>query len=316
MPALEDISDIQIDLDMTHTWMGDLIVTLIAPNANSHVIFHRTGSTSGNGAGYASELNGVYMFSDILPTSANWWVVAIPAGETIPTGVYRTTTAGGDPLGNGVDTVITSAFNSTMPAGNWVLNVSDNAGSDTGSINAATLKITAGPPDQLTSSFSAFNSNFGFFFDITAKTEDITVRRFDINRSSGTGVVTAYSKMGSYTGFETNAAAWTNRGSKTLTSIFNTPTPYDIQDVEIPAGQTAGFYFHSTNNPLRYFTVSESHENSDIIISDGKGQDVGGAPFSGSLYSPRGFSGTVYYGDEESCYIVKAANNSVVTFCL
>lgn len=135
-----------------HTWVGDLDVRLIAPNAVEHVIFSRTGATSATATGDSSDAAGPYTFVDSAPASPTWWAAATAAGAAvaIPTGSYRTSTAG-EVVGGGANTLITAAFSAlgTAANGTWTLRFRDHCSLDTGSVTAANLTIdtTGGAAD-------------------------------------------------------------------------------------------------------------------------------------------------------------------------
>ncbi len=132
-------TDVSLDMTATHSWVGDLDVSLIAPGgAPSFVIFGSTGSTTATGCGSASDLGATYTFNNT--GVATWWSLANP----FPAGTYRTTTIGDAPSG-GTATDLNAAFAGVAnPNGTWTLRVTDAGGGDIGSVSAANLTITAG----------------------------------------------------------------------------------------------------------------------------------------------------------------------------
>lgn len=154
------ITNMSVSLTMTHSWVGDLNVTLSAPGGSpSFTIFGRTGSASGSGipttdCGYPSNMNGTYIFADPSGTSNNWWTAAnVADASNIATGTYFTT-----PLGAPAGAVPTagSAFNAAFagltPAqinGTWTLTITDNTSGDIGSVSAASLTLVAGAPPAI-----------------------------------------------------------------------------------------------------------------------------------------------------------------------
>ena len=50
-------TSVSISFNASHTWLGDLEVTLIAPNGANHLLFARTGATTASGVGLPSDLN-------------------------------------------------------------------------------------------------------------------------------------------------------------------------------------------------------------------------------------------------------------------
>ncbi len=95
------IGDVDIDLDITHTYIGDLIVELTSPTGVVVRLHDRTGGTTDN-----------------LVTTYD------EPGGTLPDGPGAL-----------------ADFNLTGSLGNWILTVSDNAGSDQGTLNSWTLRI-------------------------------------------------------------------------------------------------------------------------------------------------------------------------------
>lgn len=143
------VNDVNVSLTGTHSWVGDLGATLIAPNNTSHVLFSRTGATTATSCGDSSDLGGTYTFDD-QASNTNWWQAAATAGSTspVPVGAYRTTQAGPQATANNSpETSLNTAFNGVSPNGTWTLRINDFGGGDTGSISAANLTITtAGGP--------------------------------------------------------------------------------------------------------------------------------------------------------------------------
>jgi subtilisin-like proprotein convertase family protein len=111
------------------------------------VIYASTGATTPTSFGDSSDLTGPYSFKDSA-AGVNWWQAAATAlaGEPIPPGDYRTTAAGPQATANNSPaTNMTAAFASVAnPNGTWTLRFTDNAGGDTGSVSAATLRLTTG----------------------------------------------------------------------------------------------------------------------------------------------------------------------------
>lgn len=193
------VTDIWISMDLTHSWVGDIDAKLTAPNGTtSHVIFASTGAITATAAGDSSNLLGVYRFIDNA-AGTNWWAAAAAIGDTIPVpaGDYRTTQAGPQAAANfSPVTSITNAF-ASIPSYNgvWTLNISDNAGLDTGSINAATLAIQGtsgpvGPPAPLLNFFGTTLTDFAVFtFPTTGGQVDWFVAKNDNPTTATSNVI-------------------------------------------------------------------------------------------------------------------------------
>jgi subtilisin-like proprotein convertase family protein len=142
------ITDVAVDLNATHSWVGDLEVTLIAPDGTtSHNIFGATGSTTAAGCGDSDLLGGVYAFNDAF--AGNWWLEGDTASPMAP-GNYRTSSLG-DTATGGALTLMNPAFAAANPTGTWTMRIVDEGGGDTGSISAANLTLTTdGAPPEVT----------------------------------------------------------------------------------------------------------------------------------------------------------------------
>jgi hypothetical protein len=114
-----------------HTFVGDIVATLIAPNGASHLLFGRTGATTASAFGSGADLVGPYTFNDAA-AGTNWWTAASLA--TIASGTYRTTPSGGAGVINPpTPTSMNPAF-AGIPTSNgtWTLRLTDGCSQDTG----------------------------------------------------------------------------------------------------------------------------------------------------------------------------------------
>jgi len=145
-------------LSLSHTFVGDLAVTLFAPNGHSMVIFGRTGSTTPSGLGDSSDLAGPYTFADTGPTPpGNWWQAATAAASTaaIPSGTYRTSQMGGNGSTGSVTNLTQEFSGVTNPNGTWTLHIVDTCSPDPGTVSAATLSLTPVAPNCTTQQTNA-----------------------------------------------------------------------------------------------------------------------------------------------------------------
>jgi subtilisin-like proprotein convertase family protein len=125
-------------LGMTHTWIGDLNATLTSPRGTVFPLFIRIGLPTGGGAGFSTDLNGDYRFTDAASTT--FWSAASPVVSVVPSGDYRTT----GPRVN-LATSLNAAFGGQDSNGSWTLRMSDNAGADLGRLQGWTLSIVPTP---------------------------------------------------------------------------------------------------------------------------------------------------------------------------
>ncbi len=139
------LGSVSVMVDLTHSYVGDLRVTLIAPTGASHVIFGRTGAVGG-GATDSSNLAGRYEFSDAT-SNANWWTAAAaqPDAGIITPGRYRTSQMGGLPTSSSTPTLMDPVFAGIDANGTWVLRIEDACAGDTGTVVGASLELSAPP---------------------------------------------------------------------------------------------------------------------------------------------------------------------------
>lgn len=143
------ISEITLQMTLTHTYIGDLDVVLAPPgvtpgNAGSFIIFNRVGATSASSGGDSSDLGGTYVFAN--SATSNIWLVAdgLGATEVIPAGNYRTVASAPSVIPAAV-TDFTAAFSALPPAqinGTWTLRFQDRGVGDVGTVSAAALTFT------------------------------------------------------------------------------------------------------------------------------------------------------------------------------
>jgi len=117
--ATGNISDLNLGVNISHTGVDDLIITLTAPDGTVVTLFNRTG-----GGINANDL--VVTFDDEATTS----VTVIPNnGTTTTAGSYRPA----NPL---------TVFDGKSPNGTWTLTVTDVSNGDTGTLNSWSLTPT------------------------------------------------------------------------------------------------------------------------------------------------------------------------------
>lgn len=141
---------VNFTMNPTHGNIGDLIVSLIAPDTvTSASVFGRVGATSVNDPGDNSNLTGTYTFAD--SASQNIWTAAslVSGGSDVPVGSYRAQAAGpGANVSPGpAFTNLNSTFGSVTANGTWILRFTDCSSGAAGGVSAANLILTpvAGP---------------------------------------------------------------------------------------------------------------------------------------------------------------------------
>jgi len=118
VPAGFAISDVNVTLDITHTYDADLDVFLISPQGTEVELFTEVGSSGNNFTGT--------ILDDECATP-------ITSGTAPFAGCYR-------PEGS------LSAFDGQNPSGVWALRVEDDAGADTGTLNSWELELCGEAP--------------------------------------------------------------------------------------------------------------------------------------------------------------------------
>ena len=211
----------------------------------------------------------------------------------------NTSTNGGS--SNTVDTV-ENVFIPNPETGRWFVQVFADAVVQDSHVETTTtdadyaLWATGGTESgSLKTTYQAGNGQDGAMFDITAH-ETVTITGFDLAHSSATTeTFEVYYTPGGYAGNETNAAAWTLLGSRTVTpNGSGVATFVDIGGLSIKPEETYGIYITeigTSGGYMQYTNGSETFDNGEIMIETGVGSAY---PFAGTI-NPRTWNGTVYY---------------------
>jgi subtilisin-like proprotein convertase family protein len=140
------LTNVSVSVTINHTFMGDITLSLIAPDNTTAPLAPRvgattTGNTTGGQAncGYGSNYLGTYVFADTATLNPWTAIGSAPADATnLPAGNYRSTT----PL-TGVATTLSATFAGVAAVtGTWKLRIADTGQGDTGSVTAAALTLT------------------------------------------------------------------------------------------------------------------------------------------------------------------------------
>jgi|GEM_PF-1798939 len=127
IPAAATITSVAINYNITHTYDGDLILNIKAPNGN---ILNLVNQRGGAGANFTN--------TTINSSSAT----AVSTGTAPFTGVYAPDASNGVGATSNVSNVTTFPSLYSIPNGNWVFSVRDNAGADVGNITSWSVTIT------------------------------------------------------------------------------------------------------------------------------------------------------------------------------
>lgn len=147
--TITSVNWVKITFQPGHTWAGDIVASLIAPNGDNVHLFSRVGSTTQTGAGDSSDLLGTYRF---FATGASFSAAAAAAASTVaiaPGDYARSSHAlvtatpdRGVPL---FDADTYSVFNGDGIDGNWTLRLTDHAGGDVGTVSSWSFDANAVP---------------------------------------------------------------------------------------------------------------------------------------------------------------------------
>ncbi len=121
--------------DFTHTWAGDLVVTLTHVDSGaSATLFERIGRVT-SGFGDSSNFSGTYMFHDAA--AGDLWGAALLAANSdaiIPGGEYQ-------PSGFENAAASLAVFAGLSSASEWRLSITDMAAGDTGTLRMWELSL-------------------------------------------------------------------------------------------------------------------------------------------------------------------------------
>ena len=142
------------------------------------------------------------------------------------------------------------------------------------------------------------NGNAGIMFDVTnLGANTLTITQFGPSLDAGTWPMEVYftTNVGSFSGLENTASAWTLAGTQIVMST--TPaagTPIPGFGITIPPGQTRGIYLTSSSGvPMNYTNLTRQISDGTLRVSSNPG--VGKAyPFGGNN-AGRSYNGFVKY---------------------
>jgi subtilisin-like proprotein convertase family protein len=138
------IAGLSLTIAMSHTFIGDLVLRLHNPSNTQHLtLMHRPGK-AGSAAGFGDNANlsssFPISFFDGASANAEQMGNASTSTSLIVCGGDGICSFAPNPNGDGASNLSNFAgFTGSAAFGIWLLNVSDNEGADTGSINSVTL---------------------------------------------------------------------------------------------------------------------------------------------------------------------------------
>ena len=135
------IQDLSVTVTgLTHTWCGDVSISVITPGGITVPLVARAGFTGGTSQGDSSDFNGTYTFRD--SATASLWTAASAAGAS-------TVIAGGNYFPSvsltGARQALDSAINAGVLAGTWTIRFTDSLNLDAGSFTGVSVDVLAVP---------------------------------------------------------------------------------------------------------------------------------------------------------------------------
>lgn len=127
IPADAVVTGVSVNFNITHTYDGDLILNLRAPNGNILNLVNRRGGSANN-------------FTNTIISSAG--SVAVSSGSAPFTGTYLPDAASGVGPTSNVSNVTTFSSLYGTANGNWVFSARDASNSDNGTITSWSVTIT------------------------------------------------------------------------------------------------------------------------------------------------------------------------------
>jgi len=131
-------------INLAHTWVGDVKVTLTLPDLTEVSIVDRIGVPT-TLSGDSSNYNGTYKFADsgFTPLAdGNIWTEATLGGSSynLRTGTYAASGAG-----SGAAINLNALIAGKSISGSWKLTITDSAGFDTGALGSWSLDFSVVP---------------------------------------------------------------------------------------------------------------------------------------------------------------------------
>jgi subtilisin-like proprotein convertase family protein len=224
VPAGATITDVSVNFNVTHTFDGDLILNLRAPNNNVLNLVNRRGGGGDN-----------FVNTTISSTASS----PISGGTAPFTGTY--TADGANAVGPTGYVSNVTAFSglTSIPNGNWTLAISDNAGADIGTLTSWTVNITYTLPNAIWTPVT------GLFTNPTAT----------IPYVAGTPLNTVYAKPTTTTTYSVTRTTGTCASpAATVTVTVISPIAITTQPASVTtcAGANATFSVVATGNLLTY----------------------------------------------------------------
>lgn len=243
IPAGAIISDISVKLNITHTWVGDLEINLLAPNGQNMNLIGELN----NGTGSNSTAN----FTNTVISSTG--TTALSGFAAPRTGTFKADmltgygpSAGPGGTGTGYQTgAITWAALQSVMNGNWQLGLSDWYSGDAGTLVNWSISITYGAPATgvWTASPATPNTMFTNAAATTAYVAGSQATTIYVNPT----VTTTYSVV-----YATATPCTSNPTPVTVTVVNPVSAVVSPANKTVCVGSSATFTASATGGPLTY----------------------------------------------------------------
>jgi subtilisin-like proprotein convertase family protein len=202
LPTGAVINNMRVTLNLTHTWISDMVINLKAPNGQILNLFNQHGGSGDNLVNTVVSSTGTTAFS---------------SGSAPFTGTFAATAASGQgPTGNVSNAANFAALYST-PNGNWVLALRDLAGGDLGVLTSWSISIDYTVQGTFGTNMNWTNSNATIGL---AATGTGNIPSFTAVNNGGTPIVSTVTVTPSYFNGGTSCA-----GTPTTFTYTVNPTP-------------------------------------------------------------------------------------------
>jgi len=144
--TISDPSKVTVNVDLTHTWCGDVTVGLVVPGGSGTgaiALIKRLGSTTPTGVGSSANFGAGNVLSFNSTATVN---IVPPVGSSlnVPAGVYLPTVSATLNPPDYTLADLSAMFTNLSVNGTWSLKFLDGAGGDTGSLNNWQIVFDAG----------------------------------------------------------------------------------------------------------------------------------------------------------------------------
>lgn|GEM_PF-3510084 len=272
VPDSGTITDVNLSISLTHTFMGDLSVTLTSPGGTTIVLVNQTcGSKDNMNVTVDDEAPAGNLLQNCTPTG--------PGSEAYVTGEsYRPR----DPL---------SSFDGEDAAGTWTLTIYDNAFLDTGTLNGWSLDLTAGTAPTITSAASGSGTVGTAFSHTFTATGDPTPTFSYSDENLPPGVTRTDDTLsgtpttpGNYSIFAVASNGIEPGATQTFTITINgiAPTITSAASASGAVGTAFNHTFTATGNPAPILSYSDENLPPGVTRT---GDTLSGTPTAPGNYS-------------------------------